>query len=30
VGPVTKRLYAELTGVQTGDLEGPAGWIVKV
>jgi branched-chain amino acid aminotransferase len=30
VGPVTKRLYAELTGVQTGDIEAPAGWIVKV
>lgn len=30
VGPVTKRLYAELTGVQTGELEAPAGWIVKV
>jgi branched-chain amino acid aminotransferase len=30
VGPVTLRLYAELTGVQSGDVEAPAGWIVKV
>ncbi|RMS03903.1 Branched-chain-amino-acid aminotransferase [Pseudomonas coronafaciens pv. garcae] len=30
VGPVTQRLYKELTGVQSGDIEPPAGWIVKV
>jgi branched-chain amino acid aminotransferase len=30
VGPVTRKLYAELTGVQSGDIEAPAGWIVKV
>ncbi len=30
VGPVTQRLYKELTGIQSGDIEGPAGWIVKV
>jgi branched-chain amino acid aminotransferase len=30
VGPVTKRLYNELTGIQSGDVEAPAGWIVKV
>ncbi|WNW13631.1 branched-chain amino acid aminotransferase [Pseudomonas sp. DTU_2021_1001937_2_SI_NGA_ILE_001] len=30
VGPVTQRLYKELTGVQSGDVEAPAGWIVKV
>ncbi|RMO81998.1 Branched-chain-amino-acid aminotransferase [Pseudomonas syringae pv. philadelphi] len=30
VGPVTQRLYKELTGVQAGDIEPPAGWIVKV
>ncbi|CRM24995.1 Branched-chain-amino-acid aminotransferase [Pseudomonas sp. 31 R 17] len=30
VGPITQRLYQELTGVQTGDVEAPAGWIVKV
>lgn len=30
VGPVTRKLYAELTGVQSGDVEAPVGWIVKV
>jgi branched-chain amino acid aminotransferase len=30
VGPVTQRLYKELTGIQFGEIEGPAGWIVKV
>ena len=30
VGPVTQKLYKELTGVQSGDVEAPAGWIVKV
>lgn len=30
VGPVTRRLYDELTGIQFGDIEAPAGWIVKV
>ena len=30
VGPVTQRLYNELTGVQAGDIEAPQGWIVKV
>ncbi|GGJ98244.1 branched-chain amino acid aminotransferase [Pseudomonas matsuisoli] len=30
VGPVTKKLYNELIGIQTGTIEGPAGWIVKV
>ncbi|MGH8441056.1 MAG: branched-chain amino acid aminotransferase [Pseudomonas sp.] len=30
VGPVTRKLYDELTGIQSGDIEGPAGWIVKV
>jgi len=30
VGPITQRLYKELTGVQTGDIEAPEGWIVKV
>ena len=30
VGPVTKRLYNELVGIQTGDVEAPEGWIVKV
>jgi len=30
VGPVTKRLYDELTGIQFGDVEAPAGWIFEV
>ncbi|MBF0818455.1 branched-chain amino acid aminotransferase [Streptococcus acidominimus] len=30
VGPITRRLYDELTGIQFGDLEAPEGWIVKV
>ncbi|KYK74936.1 branched-chain amino acid aminotransferase [Aggregatibacter actinomycetemcomitans] len=30
VGPVTKRLYDELTGIQFGDVEAPEGWMVKV
>jgi len=30
VGPVTRRLYDELTGIQYGDVEAPEGWIVKV
>ncbi|MGT2910924.1 branched-chain amino acid aminotransferase [Streptococcus cameli] len=30
VGPVTKRLYDELTGIQFGDIEAPEGWIVPV
>ena len=30
VGPITKRLYDELTGIQFGDVEAPKGWIVKV
>lgn len=30
VGPVTKKLYDTLCGIQNGDLEGPEGWIVKV
>lgn len=29
-GPVTKRLYEELTGIQYGDVEAPSGWIQKV
>lgn len=29
-GPVTRRLYDELTGIQFGDREAPEGWIVKV
>jgi len=30
VGPVVRRLYEELTGVQFGEREAPEGWIVKV
>ncbi|QIL48876.1 branched-chain amino acid aminotransferase [Vagococcus hydrophili] len=30
VGPVTKRLYDELVGIQFGDVEAPEGWITKV
>ncbi|GGK14187.1 branched-chain-amino-acid aminotransferase [Deinococcus malanensis] len=29
-GPVTRRLYDELTGIQFGTVEAPEGWIVKV
>lgn len=28
VGPVTKKLYEILTGIQFGDVEGPEGWVV--
>ena len=30
VGPITKRLYDELVGIQFGDIPAPEGWIVKV
>jgi branched-chain amino acid aminotransferase len=30
VGPVTRKLYDTLTGIQYGDVEAPEGWIVKV
>lgn len=30
VGPVTKKLYDTLVGIQIGDVEAPEGWIVKV
>lgn len=30
VGPVTKKLYDTLYGIQFGDVEGPEGWVVKV
>lgn len=30
VGPVTKKLYETLTGIQYGDVEAPEGWIVRV
>lgn len=30
VGPVTRKLYETMVGIQFGDIEGPEGWIVKV
>jgi branched-chain amino acid aminotransferase len=30
VGPITKKLYDTLVGIQFGDIEGPEGWIYKV
>lgn len=30
VGPVTQKLYDELTGIQFGDIQAPEGWIVPV
>ncbi|KGR73195.1 branched-chain amino acid aminotransferase [Streptococcus phocae subsp. salmonis] len=30
VGPITRRLYDELVGIQFGDIPAPEGWIVKV
>ncbi|MDQ0221712.1 branched-chain amino acid aminotransferase [Streptococcus moroccensis] len=30
VGPVTRKLYDELTGIQFGDVEAPDGWIVTI
>jgi len=30
MGPVTKRLYDTLTGIQMGELEAPDGWIYKI
>ncbi|MGX7418923.1 branched-chain amino acid aminotransferase [Carnobacterium gallinarum] len=30
VGPVTRRLYDELCGIQFGDVEAPEGWIIKI
>ena len=27
VGPITRKLYDILTGIQYGDIEGPDGWI---
>lgn len=30
VGPVTKKLYDLLVGIQIGDIEGPEGWIYKI
>lgn len=30
VGPITKKLYAELVGIQNGDVEAPENWVQKV
>lgn len=30
MGPVTKKLYDTLTGIQMGSVEAPAGWIRKI
>jgi branched-chain amino acid aminotransferase len=30
VGPITKKLYETLYGIQFGDIEAPEGWIVEV
>lgn len=30
VGPVTKKLYEELTGIQNGDRTAPDGWIFEI
>lgn len=30
VGPVTKKLYDTLCGIQVGDIDAPEGWIYKV
>ena len=30
MGPVTKKLYDTLTGIQMGRLEAPEGWIVEI
>ena len=27
MGPVTKKLYDKLTGIQMGEIEGPDGWV---
>ena len=30
MGPITKKLYDTLTGIQMGDIEAPEGWIWKI
>lgn len=30
MGPVTKKLYDTLTGIQMGKIEAPEGWIVEI
>ena len=30
MGPVTKKLYDTLTGIQMGEIDGPEGWIFEI
>ena len=30
MGPVTKKLYETLTGIQMGHIEAPEGWIREI
>jgi branched-chain amino acid aminotransferase len=30
MGPVTKKLYNTLRGIQMGEVEAPAGWIFEI
>ena len=30
MGPVTKKLYDTLLGIQHGEIEAPEGWVVKI
>ncbi|MBQ8212993.1 MAG: branched chain amino acid aminotransferase, partial [Clostridia bacterium] len=30
MGPVTKKLYDTLRGIQMGTIEAPKGWIVEI
>ena len=30
MGPITKKLYETLTGIQTGSIKAPEGWVVEV
>jgi hypothetical protein len=30
MGPITKKLYDTLLGIQHGEIEAPEGWVVKI
>ena len=30
IGPISKKLYETLTGIQSGRIEAPEGWIVEI
>ena len=30
IGELTQKLYDTITGIQLGEIEGPAGWSVEV